>query len=177
MATTESYTPLEGGCACRTIRYRIEAAPLIIHGCHCTYCQRETGSAFAQNALIESSLLTRLTSTPPLLVLTPSESGRGQTIARCPKCFVAVWSHYSGGETIVSFVRVGTLDQPNNFQPNIHIYTSTKRDWIVLPEGVPAVKEFYDLKAYWSEESWSRMEKMRPLIEDEKKKKAGEVAK
>ena len=177
MATTEPYTPLEGGCTCRTIRYRIEVTPLIIHGCHCTYCQRETGSAFAQNALIESSLLTRLTSTPPLLVLTPSESGRGQTIARCPKCFVAVWSHYPGGETIVSFVRVGTLDQPNDFQPNIHIYTSTKRDWIVLPEGVPAVKEFYDLKAYWSEGSWSRMEKMRPLIEDEKKKKAEEVAK
>ena len=69
------------------------------------------------------------------------------------------------------------MDQPNDFQPNIHIYTSTKRDWIVLPEGVPAVKEFYDLKAYWSEESWLRMEKMRPLIEDEKEKKAEEVAK
>ena len=145
----------EGGCTCRSVRFRMTSAPMFVHCCHCSWCQRETGASFALNALIESSRLERLTGAPEL-VLTPSASGKGQRIARCPACHIALWSHYSGAGEAVSFVRVGTLDQPGRLPPDIHIFTSTKQPWVVLPEGIPAVPEYYDRKRYWPPESLAR---------------------
>ena len=144
----------EGGCTCRAVRYRMESSPLIVHGCHCRWCQRETGSAFATNALIETDRLTLLGEAPEC-VDTPSASGRGQAIFRCPSCRVAVWSRYGGFEP-VRFVRVGTLDDPDRYPPGIHSYTSSKQPWVRLPEGVPAVTEYYDAKQVWSPESLAR---------------------
>ena len=83
---------LAGGCTCGTVRYRLNRAPMITHCCHCSWCQRETGSAFVINAVIESTEVELLAS-PPQIILTPSNSGRGQMVARCPNCHVAVWSH------------------------------------------------------------------------------------
>jgi len=149
--------PLAGGCSCRAVRYRIETRPLFVHCCHCRWCQRETGASFALNAMIEADRVTLLAGAPEL-VDTPSESGRGQKIARCPKCRVAVWSHYAGAGPSVCFVRVGTLDQPDNVPPDIHIFTSSKQSWVVLPPGVPAVPEYYDRNQHWPQESLARRE-------------------
>ena len=154
--------PLEGGCDCGEIRYRMETAPLFVHCCHCRWCQRESGSAFALNALIESERVVHLGAEPEL-VDTPSLSGRGQKIARCPRCRVAVWSHYGGGP-FVRFVRVGTLDEPDHLPPDIHIFVSSKQPWVVLPAGIPAVPEYYDLKAYWPPESLVRREAFLPRL-------------
>ena len=145
----------EGGCTCRSVRFRMTSPPMFVHCCHCSWCQRETGASFALNALIESSRLERLTGAPEL-VLTPSASGKGQRIARCPACHIALWSHYSGAGEAVSFVRVGTLDQPGRLPPDIHIFTSTKQPWVVLPEGIPAVPEYYARERYWPPESLAR---------------------
>jgi hypothetical protein len=153
--TTDSDFPAEGGCTCRSVRYRLASAPLFVHCCHCTWCQRETGSAFAINALIESDRVEVLCGQPEP-VLTPSNSGRGQTIVRCPQCEIALWSHYAGGGTAFSFIRVGTLDDPNLVPPDIHIFTSTKQRWVVLPSDVAAVAEYYDRNAHWPPESLER---------------------
>lgn len=153
--TTDSDFPAEGGCTCRSVRYRLASAPLFVHCCHCTWCQRETGSAFAINALIESDRVEVLCGQPEP-VLTPSNSGRGQTIVRCPQCEIALWSHYAGGGTAFSFIRVGTLDDPNLVPPDIHIFTSTKQRWVVLPSDVAAVAEYYDRSAHWPPESLER---------------------
>jgi len=149
--------PLAGGCTCRAVRFRIETRPLFVHCCHCRWCQRETGASFALNAMIEADRVTLLAGAPEL-VDTPSESGRGQKIARCPKCRVAVWSHYAGAGPSVCFVRVGTLDQPDHLPPDIHIFTATKQPWVVLPPGVPAVPEYYDRNQHWPKESLARRE-------------------
>jgi len=151
----ETSFPLEGGCDCHEVRYRIETAPLIVHCCHCRWCQRGSGSAFALNAMIEADRVTNL-GAPPDLVDTPSHSGRGQRIARCPTCRIAVWSHYAGAGESIAFVRVGTLDSPDALPPDIHIFTSSKQPWVLLPEGTPAVPEYYDRKLYWSPESQER---------------------
>lgn len=145
--------PLEGGCACKYIRYRMESKPLIVHCCHCGWCQRETGSAFATNAMIEHDRVTHL-GPEPELTKTPSESGDGQLYARCPKCHIAVWSNYDG--PLLRYVRVGTLDQPAHCPPEVHIYTASKQPWIILPEGVPARDEYYKEQEVWSEESMKR---------------------
>jgi hypothetical protein len=101
----------------------------------------------------------------PRLVDTPSASGRGQTVARCPSCAVAVWSHYSGAGPLIKFVRVGTLDNPDVLPPDIHIFTASKQPWVVLPEGTPAVAEYYERERHWPAESLARREALRPRIE------------
>ena len=147
--------PAEGGCTCRAVRYRMMTRPLFVHCCHCRWCQRETGASFALNAMIESDRVALLQGSPET-VDTPSNSGKGQKIVRCPTCRVAVWSHYSGAGPKVKFMRVGTLDNPDLLPPDIHIYTSTKQPWITLSDGAPAVEEYYDLKDYWPKESLER---------------------
>jgi hypothetical protein len=154
--------PLEGGCTCRHVRYSMLTRPLFVHCCHCTWCQRETGASFALNAMIESDRV-QLTQGDVEFVETPSNSGKGQKIARCPKCRVAVWSHYAGAGDAVRFVRVGTLDEAGRVPPDIHIFTSTKQPWVVLPEGIPAVEEYYDRKQYWPPESLARREALLKL--------------
>lgn len=156
----ESEFSAEGGCACGSIRYRLSAAPMFVHCCHCRWCQRETGSAFALNALIETSRIAVLSGTPQH-VHTPSESGKGQTIVRCPDCQVAVWSHYQGAGEAIAFIRVGTLDEPDRVPPDIHIFTESKQPWVILPEDVPSVPEYYRRSLYWPEESVKRFKAAR----------------
>ncbi len=146
---------LQGRCTCGEVRYRLTDRPLFTHCCHCTWCQRETGSAFVLNALIEASRVELLAGTPEQ-VDTPSASGKGQIVARCPRCRVAVWSVYSGAGPKFRFVRVGTLEEPAACPPDIHIFTSTKLPWVILPEGVPAMAEFYRRSEHWPPESLAR---------------------
>lgn len=161
--TTPDPFALDGGCDCRQVRYRLLTRPLFVHCCHCRWCQRESGSAFALNALIETDRVALLAQ-PPELVDTPSASGRGQQIARCPRCRVAVWSHYSGGGRALAFVRVGTLDEPDHLPPDIHIFTASKQPWVVIAPGATAVPEYYDAKQHWPAASLERRNALRARI-------------
>jgi len=145
----------EGRCTCGFVRYRMTSAPIFVHCCHCRWCQRETGASFALNALIESDRV-ELLSGEVDVVDTPSNSGKGQKIVRCPRCRVAVWSHYAGAGDLLSFVRVGTLDEPDRLPPDIHIFTESKQPWVVLPPGVPAVPQYYRAAEHWPAASLER---------------------
>lgn len=150
-------TSFEGGCDCRGVRYRLTSGPLFVHCCHCRWCQRESGASFALNAMIESVRVVLLAGEPELID-TPSASGQGQLIARCPQCRIALWSHYPGAGRVVAFVRVGTLDEPDRLPPDIHIFTESKQPWVLLPPDQPAVPEYYDRAHYWPAESLARRE-------------------
>jgi len=150
---------LEGGCTCGKVRYRLTRSPLVVHCCHCRWCQRETGTAFALNAMIETDYL-RLLSGPTERIDTPSNSGKGQKIIRCPSCHIAVWSHYAGAGDLLSFVRVGTLDTPDALPPDIHIYTASKQPWVILPPDTPAFDEYYRRSEQLSEDCLQRMSKL-----------------
>ena len=149
----------EGGCACGYVRFRMESRPLIVHCCHCSWCQRQNGSAFAVNALIEADRVSLLQG-DVVEVEVPSPSGANQRISRCPKCQVAVWSNYlvlfGGIGNLVRFIRVGSLDDPGNLPPDVHIYTSSKLPWVVLPKDALAVEEYYVTQEVWPEESLER---------------------
>jgi hypothetical protein len=149
------FRSLEGGCACRAVRYRVTSKPLFVHCCHCRWCQRETGASFALNAMIEAGRVLLLQGQPEV-VHTPSLSGTGQKISRCPVCRIAVWSNYGGGGDAVRFVRVGTLDEPDRLPPDIHIFTESKQPWVVLGADVPAVPQYYDRNQYWPKDSLER---------------------
>jgi hypothetical protein len=153
--TTDDVLPLDGGCTCGGVRYRMASKPMFVHCCHCRWCQRETGASFALNALIEADRVSSLKGEVEV-VDTPSNSGKGQKIARCPKCHIALWSNYAEAGDALRFIRVGTLDEPDRLPPDIHIFTSSKQPWVVLPSEMPAAEEYYDRADYWPKESLER---------------------
>lgn len=160
---------LAGGCTCGHVRYILKSEPLIVHGCHCSWCQRQSGASFAVNALIEADRV-ELTQGEVMEILVESPSGTGQKISRCPKCQIAVWSNYlvfAGvlGE-VVRFIKVGTLDNPDQLPPDVHIYTSTKQSWVILPTDTPAVREYYDTQETWSQDSLDRLSVMLDSAEE-----------
>ena len=158
--TADHAYELEGACTCRAVRYRMTSRPLFVHCCHCRWCQRETGTAFALNAMIESERVTLLNGDVEV-VNTPSNSGKGQKIARCPTCRIALWSNYAGAGNALRFVRVGTLDDPDRLPPDIHIFTASKQPWVILPPHTPAVAEYYQASKYWPDESLRRRSALR----------------
>ncbi len=147
----------EGGCTCGHVRYSVSSEPMIVHCCHCSWCQRQTGTAFALNALIESDRVRLLQGDVETLTIA-SPSGSGQIIARCPKCRVAVWSNYqmSGLRERIRFIRVGTLDNPDLMPPDVHIYTTSKQAWVRLPDKALTAETFYDYAQTWSPDSLNR---------------------
>lgn len=155
--TTDQTQTYEGHCTCGAVRYRMTSKPMFVHCCHCRWCQRETGASFALNAMMEADRIELLRGTVEV-VNTPSASGKGQKIARCPTCRVALWSNYAGAGDLVRFVRVGTLDDPDRLPPDVHIFIASKQPWVVLPEGTPAFAEFYDRPKLWPQESLARRE-------------------
>ncbi len=145
---------LTGGCSCGQVRYQLLDKPMRVHCCHCTDCQRHTGSAFVLNAIIETSAIKilrgRLQAVPVRRAYGPHD------IYRCPKCKVALWSDY-GHRTQIRFVRVGTLDRPSALRPDIHIYTQTKLPWLKLPRRTPSFRQYYNLKKVWPLKSQQRL--------------------
>jgi hypothetical protein len=145
---------LEGGCACGAVRYGLTSPPMFVHCCHCRDCQRQTGSAFVINALIETDRITlRSGSVRPIAM--PTDSGSPHHIHRCSSCHTALWSDY-GGRPTLCFVRVGTLDDPSVLSPDVHIYVRSKLPWVALPEGVPAFDAYYDSQKLWPAASLER---------------------
>ncbi|MGA8551300.1 MAG: GFA family protein [Stellaceae bacterium] len=145
---------MEGGCACGAVRYRLDSLPMFVHCCHCRDCQRQTGSAFVINALIETSRIAILSGDPEPVAV-PTDSGRPHRIYGCPGCRIAVWSEY-GGRSALRFVRVGTLDDPAALAPDAHIYVRSKLPWVSLPESVPAFDAYYDARRLWPAASLER---------------------
>jgi len=145
---------IEGGCFCKSVRYRLTSAPMFVHCCHCLNCQSQTGSAFVLNAIIETERIELLSGEP---IVTALESGGGgpHDVYRCPDCLVAIWSDY-GRRPGVRFVRVGTLDDPTALSPDAHIFTRSKQPWVGLPDGVPAFEVFYDVEQVWPAASLQR---------------------
>jgi hypothetical protein len=160
---TDAILPRDGGCDCRRVRYRMPGEPLFVHCCHCRWCQRESGASFALNAMIEADRV-QLIEGEPDIVDTPSASGAGQKIARCPVCRVALWSNYSSTGPLVRFVRVGTLDEPDRLPPDVHIFTASKQPWLELPAGVPAAPVYYDRRQLSPAASLERWRVLSPRI-------------
>lgn len=150
----EKASDMSGGCACGAVRYTLASDFMFIHCCHCRDCQRQTGSAFVLNGLIEADRI-NVTSGEITAYPVPTDSGRPHDVYRCATCQTALWSDY-GRRPYLRFVRVGTLDTPERFSPDVHIFTRSKLPWIVLPEGAPAFEVFYDMKQLWPSEALAR---------------------
>jgi hypothetical protein len=148
----------EGGCACGEVRYRLTSDPLFVHCCHCLNCQRQTGSAFVINVLIEADRVELLAGEPQPVDVS-RDDGSKQRIWRCPSCQIAVYSQYTSPR--VRFVRAGTLDDPAAVVPDVHIFTRSKLPWVTLPDSVPAFDVYYDTQKLWPAESLERLEALK----------------
>jgi len=173
---TETFTPLKGYCICKTITYEVLAPFLCTNCCHCTWCQRETGTAFVLNAIIETSNFCITSQTKPVLIDTPSASGDGQTVARCPNCYVVLYGDYGGDGTWTTFVRAGTLDDQSKktVKPDIHVFTSTKMDWVDLTSekerGVPVIEEGdYQRSQVWRKDALEKFYLLKHKMDGAKK--------
>jgi hypothetical protein len=149
---------MTGGCSCGAVRYRLTSEPLFVHCCHCLNCQRQTGSAFVINILIETDRV-ELLGEEPQAISVPRSGGKKQKIWRCPACQIAVYSQYTTPR--VRFVRAGTLDEPAAVAPDVHIFTRSKLPWVTLPEDVPAFAVYYDTQKLWPAESLKRLDALR----------------
>jgi hypothetical protein len=145
---------MDGGCFCGAVRYRMGSAPMFVNCCHCLDCQKQTGGAFAINALIEADRVEMLAGAAKPVRM-PTESGRAHDVYRCEACGTALWSDY-GGKGKVWFMRVSTLDEPHAVKPDAHIFTRSKVPWVGLPADQPAFEVFYDMKTQWPAESLAR---------------------
>jgi len=148
----------EGGCTCGAVRYRLASEPLFVHCCHCLNCQRQTGSAFVINVLIETDRLEVLEGEPHAISV-PRSGDKKQKIWRCPKCQTALFSQYTTPH--IRFVRAGTLDDPSSVAPDVHIFTRSKVPWVTLPDSVPAFNVYYDTQKLWPAESLERLEALK----------------
>lgn len=155
---SDNWDVCEGGCTCGEVRYKVHDSPLIVHACHCRWCQRQTGGPHVINALYEKDMV-EVTQGSVVETTVPSPSGEGQTIARCPKCHNAIWSNYlvTGLGDQIRFLRAGTLDNPDLMPPDIHIFTSTKLSWYELPKEQMSVEEYYETQKTWSDRSFARL--------------------
>ena len=145
---------MEGRCSCAAVRYRLTTEPLFVHCCHCLNCQRQTGSAFVINVLIEADRV-ELLAGEPRPVEVGRDGGSAQRIFRCPDCEIAVFSEY--GRPEVRFVRAGTLDDPSAVAPDVHIFARSKVPWLTLSPSVPAFDVYYDSKALWPPDKLERL--------------------
>lgn len=143
---------LEGGCACGAVRYRLKTGPMFVNCCHCRDCQRQTGGAFAINALIETDRIE--VRGEMVSACMPTDSGRPHDLWRCAACGTTLWSDY-GRRRVMSFLRVATLDDPTALTPDAHIFTRTRLPWVEVT-GAPAFEVYYDMAALWPAESLAR---------------------
>jgi len=160
--------PFDGGCACGHVRYRLLNRPLFVHCCHCTRCQRETGTPYAHHAMIEYTNFL-VTAGEPSYVLVPTDSGGKHWVSRCPHCQTAMWNEHGTRKAITRYVRVGTLDKPDALAPLAHIFVRSKQAWVALDESTPKFRGAYDTAKIWPTESLARYAAAKQLRAQEAK--------
>mgnify|MGYP000135376082 CR=1 FL=1 len=146
---------LTGGCICSAVRYELNEAPLFVHACHCSDCQRFSGSAFVVLLGVEKAVFNLTGTTEKVTNATPS--GAGYDAHFCPNCSTIIWSKYHFVEAPLIAVRGGTLDEPGLAPPDYHIFTQSKQPWVILPEGMPAFDGWLEPEEAWSPETLKRM--------------------
>lgn len=128
---SQKYT---GGCQCGNIRYEIVGKPNALVVCHCTDCQRQSGSAFGMTLPVNESDF-RLTQGEVKTYASTSAAGRGKLGAFCPDCGTRIYHKPEWRKGTVS-VKPGTLDDTSGLKPGMHLWTSSKQGWVNIPEDV-----------------------------------------
>lgn len=125
----------DGGCQCGRVRYRVRGEPLSLAVCHCTLCQRQSGSAFGMSLMVPAESFELLSGELASFTVT-CDSGRTKECAFCPACGTRIHHRGALDPSVVS-LKPGTLDDPSGLVPGLHIWTRSRQAWVPIPEGVP----------------------------------------
>ena len=123
----------EGGCLCGSVRYVAEGVPVNQRICHCRLCQKALGAAFNARLLFRSAdvrvsgAATRFHSSPDL------------QRAFCGACGTTLFSFRHSRDVVA--LTAGSLDDPSQFQPDMHFWTSSRQAWVKLDDGLPQYPE------------------------------------
>jgi hypothetical protein len=147
----------EGGCACGSCRYELHGTPMIVHACHCTDCRRLSGAPFLVNIWTEADNVVLTSGKVRSVMLRGGESGQPCEAWHCADCGTQLWSRYHASPGDCRWVRVGTLDEPAQFAPDVHIWTRSKMPWVDIPKDTPSFETFYDVKSFWPPETLQRL--------------------
>lgn len=124
----------DGGCQCGAIRYRVSAEPVRVSLCHCSQCQRQTGSAFSMAMIVPDAAFALLRGQLKTWTRS-SDAGRPVVCNFCPDCGTRI-THQAEVYRGYTNVRPGTLDDRSWLKPTISIWNSQKQPWVVLPDGM-----------------------------------------
>ncbi|MDM8011251.1 MAG: GFA family protein [Parasphingorhabdus sp.] len=141
--------PLTGGCLCGAVRYTLQPGfRMKPYACHCTDCQKRTGSAFSCHMAVMEKDLELTGDVDEGHFVQPS--GANSTIIGCAKCKARIYARNDRRPGMVS-LRFGTLDSGKDMIPHAHLWISSKQPWIVIPAGVPALDTQPDSPEGWAE--------------------------
>ena len=128
-----------GGCLCGAIRYQIPETSLMEAICHCKNCQKQAGSAFSTLAGIKKSDF-KLTGEPKVFVDTATDSGTSVERFFCGTCGSPIYSALPSQPDIIYLI-TGTLDDTSEFTPSIHVWASTKQNWVEIDKNLPQLQK------------------------------------
>lgn len=126
----------EGGCQCGAVRYRVEGEPIAVGVCHCTECQRQSGSAFGMSLIVRKKAFQLLCGDLKLFNRTAA-SGRLVACAFCPECGTRIYHEPRYLEGVLN-VKPGTLDDTSFLQPTVQVWTMRRHPWVGLPSDIPS---------------------------------------
>jgi hypothetical protein len=131
----EMTAPYLGGCLCGAIRYRITAEPITVYACHCTDCQRRTGSALALSMLLPLAAI-EVTAGEPAAYSASLPDGRVKRGRMCAGCCCRLWGEPPKRPGI-AVLQAGTLDNTSWVRPAAHVCARSAQSWFVFPADVP----------------------------------------
>jgi hypothetical protein len=149
-----------GGCGCGAVRYQLSGPPLFTHVCHCSECQRRTGSAFGLTMMIQRTQLEIIQGELKGISVN-TDSGTLKTSYFCPACGVHIWNERDRDSSIYAF-RPGTLDNASGIVVGAHVWTCSKQAWVKLDPAIPAFKKMYDRGEVWPPTSLDRVRNKSP---------------
>jgi len=126
--------PYTGRCFCEAVQYRITEEPLTFYACHCTDCQKRSGSAFGLSMWVNRSAI-EVTHGHAALQISSGHDDRLRHGRVCIQCNTRLWSEPEN-QPQLAVVRPGTLDDTSWLRPVAHVWTKSAQPWFEFPEGV-----------------------------------------
>lgn len=123
--------PYLGRCACGAIEYRINAEPLTFYICHCTDCQKLSGSAYGLSMPVLEETLEVLKGAAAKSSFETS-AGKSKTVYQCPECFTRLWADPPGVPGVL-LIRPGALENAADLVPVAHTFTDSALPWVSIP--------------------------------------------
>lgn len=126
--------PVEGGCVCGSVRYRLNALPKAVYACHCKDCQRMSNTTHTISMVVPEAEVAHVSGELSVYEKT-ADSGRVVKMFACARCGTKMWNQPPAGEILI--MKAGNLDEIGWAAPVGNIWTASRAPWVELDPDVP----------------------------------------